>query len=87
MLEFEISLISKVIQGISRLSDHHILDPNSPFPIGIVPWLVREDMTDLEWCVVVCYSETYTLGSFVDIQERTDAVTCTMSAKFSLNIM
>lgn len=74
VLKLEIPLIPEIMECLRRLSDHNILDPNAPSPVGVVSRLIRYDMSGLERGVVVGWSLSYTLWALVDIQEGADAV-------------
>jgi hypothetical protein len=79
MLELEITFIAKVIPRLGQLYSHDVLDPDPKLTVGIVSWFVGDDMPSLKCCVVVVGFWTYTLWSFVNIEEGTDTVTGTMS--------
>jgi hypothetical protein len=79
MLKLEITLIAKVIPRLGQLDSHDIFDPNSKFTVGIISWFVGDDVSSLKCGFVVVRFWTYSLWSFVDIEERTDPVTGAMS--------
>jgi hypothetical protein len=79
MLKLEITFITKVIPRLGQLDSHDILDPDSKFTVGVVSWFVGNDMSSLECCVVVMGFWTYSLWSLVNIEERADTMTGTMS--------
>jgi len=67
MFKFEVTFITKVIPRLGKLYTHDVLDSNTEFPICIVSWLVGDNMSSLQCCVIVVRLWSDPLRSLVDV--------------------
>jgi hypothetical protein len=67
VLHLQIPFIPKITPRFRHLHPDNILYPDSKLSIGVVSWFIRDDMSRLKGCIIVCYTWTDTLRTLVNV--------------------